>query len=146
MPASHIKSLAAKSGKSEDAVEKLWQKAKRLAADEGHGGEYDYITGILKKMLKLEEKPMKRTKDFLEPLFEATRPLSVIAADIRKNWPKVHYAAKPYLDAMSQMDKITDNYYYDSGRSVVLYFLSNARGWRGPEAKRIKAELKKMLK
>ena len=146
MPASHIKSFAAKSGKSEDAVEKLWQKAKKLAADEGHGGEYDYITGILKKMLKLEEKPMKRTKDFLKPLFEAQkRPLSVIAQEIRSDWKNVNYAAKPYLDAMSQMDKVTDNFYYDTGKSIVMYFLSNARSWRGPKAKEIKAELKKML-
>lgn len=74
----------------------------------------------------------------------AIRPLSVIARDIKANWPKVNYAAKPYLDAMAQLGSINENYYEDSAKSVVLYFLANASSWRGDEAKRIKAELKKM--
>lgn len=74
------------------------------------------------------------------------RPLFEIAADIRRNWPKVNYAAKPYLAAMGALDKITDSYYADDAQSVVLYFLSNASTWRGEDAKRIKAELKIMLK
>jgi hypothetical protein len=74
------------------------------------------------------------------------RLLSEIANDIRKNWPKVNYAAVPYLEAMFSLDKITDNYFADSAKTVVLYFLSNASTWRGPEAKRIKAELNTMLK
>lgn len=72
------------------------------------------------------------------------RPLRKIAADIRKNWPKVNYAAKPYLDAMAQLDSIDDTYYCDSAKSVVLYFLCNAGTWRGEDAKRIKAELKQL--
>lgn len=76
---------------------------------------------------------------------ENTRPLSVIAADIRRNWPKVSPYAKPYLDVMAQLDSIKDDYYADSAQSVVLYFLSNAAGFRGEDAKRIKAELKAML-
>jgi len=74
-----------------------------------------------------------------------TRPIKVIAQDIRANWPKVHYTAKPYLDAMSSLNSIDENYMFDSGKSVVNYFLSNARTWRGEDAKRIKAELKDML-
>jgi len=74
-----------------------------------------------------------------------TRPIKVIAQDIRANWPKVHYTAKPYLDAMSSLNSIDENYMFDSGKSVVNYFLSNARTWRGEDAKRIKAELKAML-
>ena len=73
------------------------------------------------------------------------RPIKVIAQDIRANWPKVHYTAKPYLDAMSSLNSIDENYMFDSGKSVVNYFLSNARTWRGEDAKRIKAELKAML-
>jgi len=73
------------------------------------------------------------------------RTLQTIAQDIKANWPKVNYAARPYLDAMHTLEKVSDNYLYDSGRSIVLYFLSNASGWRGEEAKRIKAELKAML-
>lgn len=74
------------------------------------------------------------------------RPLFEIAADIKKNWKPVNYGAVPYLDAMFSLDKITDNYIADSGRSIVSYFLANASTWRGDVAKAIKAELKAMLK
>lgn len=75
------------------------------------------------------------------------RSLSQIAKDIQADWGlKVNYAAKPYLEAMRSLDKITDNFYEDSGVSVVLYFLSNASTWRGAKAKEIKAELKAMCK
>lgn len=70
------------------------------------------------------------------------RPLSNIAHDIRRDWKNVNFAAKPYLAAMLEMDQITDQYMYDSGRAVVNYFLANAGSWRGPVAKLIKAELK----
>ena len=75
------------------------------------------------------------------------RPLYQIAQEIRRDWDsKVNYAAKPYLDAMGSLDKISDNYGMDSAKSVVLYFLSNASSWRGETAKRVKAELKTMCK
>lgn len=73
-----------------------------------------------------------------------TRPLSVIAEEIATDWKKVNYAAVPYLNAMAAMSNITENYYADDGKSVVLYFLSNAGTWRGETAKRVKAELKVM--
>ncbi len=73
-----------------------------------------------------------------------TRPLHVIAAEIRKTWPKVYFGAVPYLEALASLTNITDNYGQDSGKSMVLYFLSNATTWRGEDAKRIKAELKKL--
>lgn len=74
------------------------------------------------------------------------RPLNEIAREIRRDWKKVNYAAEPYLDAMGSLRSIDDDYYQDTGTSIVAYFLSNARAWRGPVAKEIKAELKKMLK
>jgi hypothetical protein len=74
----------------------------------------------------------------------SNRPLYVIAQDIRANWPKVNYAAVPYLDAMATLETIEQNYYFDSGRSVVLYFLANAGSWRGDVAREIKKELKAM--
>ena len=74
-----------------------------------------------------------------------TRPLYEIANEIRKDWGnKLSPYAKPYLDAMATLNSIKDNYMYDSGKSVVLYFLSNAATWRGETAKRIKKELKAM--
>ncbi len=73
------------------------------------------------------------------------RPLYVIAREIRQNWAKVNFAAAPYLDAMGSLDKVTDNYYADSGKSIVRYFLANAGSFRGDAARRLKAELKAML-
>lgn len=73
------------------------------------------------------------------------RPLYQIAKEIRKDWPKPYFGAVPYLDAMSQMGSINENYGYDDGRSIVLYFLSNAQTWRGETARRIKKELNGML-
>lgn len=76
----------------------------------------------------------------------STRSISEIAAEISKDWKPVNYAAKPYLDAMYSLNGINDNYIFDSGRSIVAYFLSNASTWRGETAKRIKKELNAMLK
>lgn len=73
------------------------------------------------------------------------RSIYTIAHEIRSDWKKVSPYAEPYLDAMGSLNSINDAYFYDSGRSVVAYFLANAAGWRGDVAKRIKAELKGML-
>lgn len=73
------------------------------------------------------------------------RPLNVIAADIAQHWPKVNYAAKPYLDALFYLHSMTDTYVCDPADHIVRYFLANAGTWRGEDAKRIKAELKSML-
>ena len=75
------------------------------------------------------------------------RPIYEIAQEIRKDWgAKVSAYAQPYLEAMMCLDSIDDNYFFDSANSVVLHFLCNAGTWRGETAKRIKAELKDMLK
>lgn len=74
-----------------------------------------------------------------------TRSLSTIAAEIRRLWPTIYFGAVPYLDAMATLDSPRDTYICESGTSIVLYFLSNATRWKGPDAKRIKAELKAQL-
>lgn len=74
------------------------------------------------------------------------RNLTEIASDIQEHWEKPYFGAVPYIEAMSTLEKVDDSYYYDSGRSIVNYFLSNAATWRGHDAKRIKAELKALLK
>ena len=74
------------------------------------------------------------------------RPLFTIAREIRKDWKKVSPYAAPYLQAMSCLNSVDDRYILDSGRSIVSYFLANAGSWRGETAKRIKAELKAMVK
>lgn len=79
------------------------------------------------------------------PLPNERRPLYAIANDIEIHWKKVNYAAKPYLKAMGTLRSIEDAYVFDSGRSVVLYFLANAATFRGADARRIKKELKALL-
>jgi hypothetical protein len=55
MPAASIKSFASKSGKSEAEVERLWNKAKERAKEQGHTEDWPYIVGILKTMLGMNE-------------------------------------------------------------------------------------------
>lgn len=75
------------------------------------------------------------------------RTFREIALEIKQKWTKISPCAYPYLDAMLDIDSTDKNapYYYDSAESVVLYFLANAQGFRGEDARRIKAELKSML-
>lgn len=72
--------------------------------------------------------------------------LSDLAVRVRRDWAKPYFGAVPYLQAMGTLDSIKDNYYSDSGDSIVRYFLANANTWRGPVAKAVKAELNRRLK
>lgn len=79
---------------------------------------------------------------------QATRPRPVyeIADEITRLWKNVNFAAAPYLKAMRNISSVADTYGADDGRDIVLYFLSNADTWKGPEAKRLKDELKAAMK
>ena len=76
------------------------------------------------------------------------RAIYEIAGEIEADWRKTKSipTAKPYLEAMFSLTSIKDKYILDSGESVVAYFLSNASGWRGDTARRVKSELKEILK
>lgn len=77
------------------------------------------------------------------------RPLSEIAREIIADYPKAgneNHPAGAYVVPMASLDKITDAYYADTADSIVRYALSNLAGWRGETARRVKAELKGMLK
>jgi hypothetical protein len=74
------------------------------------------------------------------------RPIHAIAREIRAEWTNPNFGAVPYLNAMGSISSIDDDYGLDSAKSVVLYFLSNAQTWRGPAARRIKAELRELAK
>lgn len=79
------------------------------------------------------------------------RPIYAIASEIynlKAQWPEgqISIPANAYLKPMLSLDKITDYYDQDSGESVVAYFLSNAKVWKGEDARRIKAELNAILK
>ena len=68
------------------------------------------------------------------------RSIGEVAREIRKVWKKPYFGAVPYLGAMCSED-----YGFDGEKSVVLYFLANAQTFRGPDAKRLKAELKSIV-
>ena len=53
--------------------------------------------------------------------------------------------SEAYLRPMLSLTSVQENYFADSGESIVLYALSNLQHWRGDDAKRIKAELKSHL-
>ena len=94
---------------------------------------------------------MKITKKQLKNIVEqamrpAGRPIYEIAEEIYQAWPKVNPHAQPYLDAMQSLETVNDKYGMEDGASIVEYFLVNAGSFRGPEAKRIKSELRKMTK
>jgi hypothetical protein len=76
---------------------------------------------------------------------QMARSLNIIARDILIDWQRPNYAAAPYIDAMVQLKAVTDKYGADDASTIILYFLSNAAGWRGEVARRVKAELKAML-
>jgi hypothetical protein len=86
-------------------------------------------------------------KAILERLTAAgPRPLHKISDEIARRWPEPSYNARPYIYAMRHLNLITDTYASETARSIVQLFLSNAGSWRGEDARRIKAELREMLK
>lgn len=74
------------------------------------------------------------------------RSLSEIAAEIHADWKALHGAAQPYMDALSEVRSARDRYGVETGSDMIQGFLNNAQTWRGPVARRVKAELKAILK
>jgi hypothetical protein len=72
--------------------------------------------------------------------------VSEIAHAIAKDWTNVSPYATDYLNAMKEIRSVEDNYYADSAKSVILYFLANANTYRGENARAYKALLKEMVK
>lgn len=73
------------------------------------------------------------------------RLIHEIAREIWLLWPSVHYSANPYLTAMYSLYTINDAYGHESARSIITYFLSNAKTWKGEHARRLKKELNDLL-
>lgn len=80
------------------------------------------------------------------PVNAGPRPIKDIAADIATEWgDKVYFGAKPYLDAMADLEKIDDLYGADTGEYILRYFLSNASQFKGARARELKEELRALL-
>jgi hypothetical protein len=74
------------------------------------------------------------------------RSLATIAQEINELWPDPYFGALLYIIAMENMATTRDHYRTISGKAAIQLFLANASSWRGDDARRIKAELKHMLK
>lgn len=82
------------------------------------------------------------------------RPIHEIGREILRVWIKEcgakyqekYFYALQQREAMESLTSINDNFHADSGRGVVASFLVNVTTWRGEDARRIKAELNKLLK
>lgn len=77
----------------------------------------------------------------------AKRTFSQIAQEINALWPKPYFGAVPYLQALLVCDTTDPNagYWFEDVRTQVNYLLANMSTFRGPDARRIKAELKSMI-
>ena len=69
-----------------------------------------------------------------------------IAREIERDWKAPHTATLPYIKAMHRLRTIEDHYDLKSGKLIIQYFLSDARSWKGEVARRIKKELKDLIK
>lgn len=92
---------------------------------------------------KMEQKTEKRTFRAI-----AAEVLNLWKTKYGKDLPWSLKCALPYLQAMLECNTTDKDaqYYAETVESVVIYFLANITNWRGDDAKRIKAELKEMLK
>ncbi|MFA6094161.1 MAG: hypothetical protein WC986_14580 [Elusimicrobiota bacterium] len=71
--------------------------------------------------------------------------IAALARLVRKDWKKVHYSAVPYLEAMAGLHEVTDYCLVDRADGIILRFLGNAKTWRGPVAKAVKAKLNSLV-
>ena len=107
----------------------------------GPGSYWDNVSKKDKDIVKMQiSESVNEAADYSE------LALSDIASIVYDDWKKISPHAAPYLDAMLDLENITDRYFMDSGISIVAYFLSNARTWKGSVAKDVKKELNKRLK
>jgi hypothetical protein len=79
------------------------------------------------------------------PIIPVPRKICEVAREIFKLWPNCYFGARPYLMAMMSLEKVSDVYGEEDAKGIIIYFLSNATTWRGPDARRLKAELKAIV-
>lgn len=79
---------------------------------------------------------------------KAKRTFAAIACEIKALWTKPYFGAVPYIEAMEQIHSSDKDapYLFETAKDIVPYFLANATTWRGEDAKRIKNELKEMIR
>ena len=83
MPISIIKSFAKKTNKTSQEIENLWKRAKKEAKAMGMENKYDYIVGILKNMLGLDE-------SITDMFLKSGKKVSYFVSFIGKTWVKIN--------------------------------------------------------
>lgn len=77
------------------------------------------------------------------------RPIGDIVTDIGAEWgeklPTVGYAAKPYIDALTNVSTADDMYGAEKAEHLVRYLLSNLAQFKGQRARELKEELRAHL-
>lgn len=76
------------------------------------------------------------------------RTFAEIGREVKTLWKKPYFGAVPYIDALCKINSSDKNapYLFETAKDIVPYALSNMQTWRGEDARRIKAELKSMIK
>lgn len=77
-------------------------------------------------------------------------PLNRIAAEISVAFHPLKRAAyavacRPYIEAMLEMTDAKGHYGIDPGEEIILRFLHNATRWKGPQADKIKSQLRQHI-
>lgn len=91
-------------------------------------------------MLRVTDKTHKKMKQ--------KRTFADIAKEIKTIWRKPYFGAVPYLDALEKINSTEKDapYLFETAGDLVSYLLANMSTFRGEDAKRIKNELKEMIK
>ena len=89
-------------------------------------------------------------KTTARPVNAGPRTIKDIVADITATWgeDKVRttgYAAKPYLDALAEVETADEMYGEEKAEHLVRYALSNLTQFKGADARRLKEELRAHL-
>lgn len=76
------------------------------------------------------------------------RTFQQIAKDIKSTWMNVYFGAVPYLEALLMLDTTDQETLYgiEKAGDIARYFLANAQTFRGADARRLKEELKTLIK
>ncbi|MEO5348895.1 MAG: hypothetical protein H7836_04540 [Magnetococcus sp. YQC-3] len=72
------------------------------------------------------------------------KSINQLGAIVAKEWVKPYFGAVPYIKALQQIND--GKYLFEDEKTIVIYFLSNARTWKGDIAKEVKQELKRRHK
>jgi hypothetical protein len=99
---------------------------------------------IFEKTAVTDQQPVPEEGSNPNPI-TVPNELNQIAILIRRQWTGMYFGAVPYVEAMLCLKTIDDNFGQDSARSIVTYFLGNAKTWRGEIAKAVKSKLKELM-